>query len=467
MNKSWAIGILVVGVLVLVSGLAFFMVRQETLGNAPTLSDCNTILQDKCVSGYACTSCARVTLPYYLQFSSGSTNIVYTADCVYGSSNTGSGHTACGGSNIVSHAKSHCYSGSVYWFNSVGSREDLKSSCTYGCEDYTLDSARCITGTNVGGTCFPDGSKLCTSATYVGSQFYCDTSKVVNCPTGCSGDKCNAPFCIDSNTLCKNYGVSNNHGFCFDSIPQNCPTGCSNGACSTCSNQCASNGLTECVSSTTFRTCSMSGSCLKWFNAQNCVNGQTCNSNTGKCDNVVPPIIPPSTCTVKSECINDNQYKITLDDCSTKIVSCGDSEQCSGSGVCEAVVIPPVVPSCDGVTCDSYCASDFTAYTQGSCSDGVCTYGSIVAMSPACLPNNSTVNCTSDLYGVEPCGSGDKQLIAKCVNGNLQYIVYANNQCEPKTFLQMYGLWIAGGVFLLCLVIFIVNFVPKQKGRRK
>ena len=118
------------------------------------------------------------------------------------------------------------------------------------------------------------------------------------------------------------------------------------------------------------------------------------------------------------------------------------------------------------MTCDSYCSPDFTAFTLGACADGVCNYGSIVSMSTDCLPNNDTANCTKDLYGVEPCGSGKQQLVAKCVDGTYQYIVYADNQCIPKTFLEQYGLWIAGGIFILALVVFIVTIPKKKRGKK-
>lgn len=416
-KKNFAIGFLIVGVLLLVSAVSYFMVFQETLGNSPTLAGCNTILQDKCVSGYACTSCAKVTLPYYLEFSSGSTNIVYTADCVYGSSNTGGGHTACSSStNIVSHVKSHCYGNDVYWFNSLNQRETVKTSCSYRCEDYTLDSARCVSAPS----CSAQGQS-------------CGSSSLPSCCSGLS---------------CQNFGCQ-----------PIAPTGCTD--------SCTPNGHSECTSDTAFRTCILTdiNGCLHWDSGKLCANGQSCNPSTSKCEvKVVVPAVVNKTCSVSSKCINANQYQVTLGNCSIKTVSCGDSEQCSGNGLCGALVVPPVVPSCDGVSCDSYCASDFTSYTQGSCREGVCTYGSVVSMSKDCLPLPS--NCTVDLYGVEPCGSGEQQLVAKCVNGNYNYIVYDANQCVEKTFLEEYGLYLAGGIFLLSVVFFVVVY-PKKKGGRK
>jgi hypothetical protein len=452
-NKKWAVSILIVGIVVLISALLYFIVPQEAIGYAPTLSECNSRVQSWCTDGYACTSCTKQTLGYYLQFSSGSTNIVYTADCVYGVSNTGSGHTACGGSNVVSHAKYHCYGNDVYWYNSVGAREDLKTSCSYRCEDYTLDSARCVSAPS----CASQGQS-CGSPTL---------------PSCCSG------------LSCQNFG-------CYPTTVTP-PSGCSNA--------CSFNGLFECTSATAFRTCALVNDCLVWQSGKICPTGQVCDGasvscipapectestfvrtctwcvngrivSDAKCNIPVSPdwtcsngaCIPPATCEASVTCSNDKDILSVSADCSSKTTSCSDGTSCV-DGQC--VNIPPPRITCDGVTCDSYCMSDFTAYTQGSCSEGVCTYGSIVTMSPKCLPSNNTVNCTTDLYGVEPCGSGERQLVASCINGNYKYIVYDSNQCVEKTFIQKYGLYIAGGVFLLALVIFIINFVPKGRGRKR
>jgi hypothetical protein len=144
MNKKFVVGFFIVSIVLLVGIVSYLAVPQLAIGYTPSLASCNERVASWCADGYACSSCSKQTLGYYLQFSTGSTNIVYSADCIYGSANTDSGHTAClSSSNVVSHARTHCYSGNVYWFNSLNEREGLKTSCAYGCEDYTLDSARC------------------------------------------------------------------------------------------------------------------------------------------------------------------------------------------------------------------------------------------------------------------------------------------------------------------------------------
>ena len=287
--------------------------------------------------------------------------------------------------------------------------------------------------------------------------------------------------------------------YCRATFSLNCPSGCYNSkSCSDgssglsatptvyagCSSACASNGLRECVSPDHFRTCALSGKCLAWFNPQKCADGLVCSNGqcvsppsvsypicmvdgsvchagaqlfnggvvgcsdmlpcSNGCVNGVCTVVVPR-CSASVKCISDYQYELTASDCSTKDVACADGLECK-SGKC--VVIPPVLVSnsCDGITCPSYCSKDYTKFDGGSCVDGVCKYSTVDTLSDGCIP--AVTNMTGT------------------VANPVKDVPIVVDNVVSENFLSRYGLWIAGGVFILALVLFIVTFTPKKRRKR-
>lgn len=389
MKKWFVVVFFIASIVLLVSAVAFFAVPQMAIGNYDSLSACNKRIVEFCNDGYTCTSCQKQTLSYYLDFASGSTNVVFSADCKLGS-DTSSGHNACPAKAVVS-----------------------TPSCA-----------------SQGQSCgFP------------------------NLPSCCSGLSCQNFGCYPTTTL------------------------------SSCSSACASNGLRECISPDHFRTCSLSGKCLVWFDPQKCADGLACDGGkcvappsvsypvcmvdgsvcrsgaqvfngevvgcadrvpcSNGCSNGVCTVVSPK-CSVSVKCSSEYQVTSTASDCSVKVVACDDGKHCS-DGRCVAIPPVPVSNSCDGITCPSYCSKDYTKYSGGSCTDGVCKYASIDTLSASCIP--AVTNATGT------------------VNNPVKDVDIVVENVVSETFLSRYGLWIAGGIFLLSLVLFIVTFTPKKRRR--
>jgi hypothetical protein len=155
-----------------------------------------------------------------------------------------------GTTTCTTHASSACYTGDVYWYNSCGALEGIKTDCT-------------STQTCSNGVCVND-EVVCTSHNYWSCQngdvyWYdsCDTLEdVVMCPS---------------------------------------PSYCSNGVCvgggSSCTNDCSSSGLKQCSGSSRYTTCGNydSDTCLEWSTSvTSCPSGQTC-SGAGVCATTPQP----------------------------------------------------------------------------------------------------------------------------------------------------------------------------------
>lgn len=342
----------------------------STVGNLESQAVCENSLRNTwCSSGYSCTSCSQITLAYNLRFSDGvSTNHVWSADCVYGVTPQDSAHSFCQATNnIVSHTKSHCYSGNVYWYNSIGAREDLRNSCSNGCSATTLDAASCNVApvASSGNFCLfnSDGSP---------NNYLCNgINQGVNVQTGTPNILCN----MDSKVYCS--------------------FGCSNGVCNpqSCSNDCDSNNYKVCSGDSTFKVCSVgSDKCLHWSNDYGCLQGQVCNNGQCVLDNSVPIVSSPS-CTA-DKCVSDYTYQT----CDNGVVSptkvCDDGYKCN-SGSCIKVSQQNITQSgnvdlCANIICSDRCDGT-TLDSQGNCVNGQCVYNDVVLSSVSCL-SNSTIN---------------------------------------------------------------------------
>jgi hypothetical protein len=453
MNKKFALIFLVVGILLLVFVLSFFMVRQDTLGTFQSGGICQSVLQDKCISGYACTSCSLTALPYSVKFDDGTvTNKVYSADCVYGSSNVGSGHTACVSSgNVVSHVKSHCYGNDVFWFNSLNQRETIKTQCPYRCDDYTLDSARCISApscSSQGQSCgSPSLPSCCSGLSCQNFGCYPITSPV--CIVG--QHKCTSP---NAYTLC----VYGSDGVAkWDTVtPRFCPA---NQICDSTSDlfkYCKVDTLPP----ISYPVCDASGSMLCLSDAQ-FFNGEIVGCTGTDCPNGCVNnacVSTPVTCDVSSICSSDTVVKTTNSDCTTVTKSCASGSSCSDGSCIKNV---PPVDKCLGVVCPNDCTADYSYRSLGSCDSGNCVYGKVELMSTQCI--GEPAECTVDKFELD-CNNNNVKT-ASCVDGKYVYII-GRADCKQKSFFSQYGLWIAGSIFLLSLILFIIYYIPKKVRRR-
>ena len=495
MNKKFVIGFFVLGIVLLVSAVLFFAVPQTVIGNQLSIDSCRSYVKDSWCSGgaYSCSDCSAVTLPYFISLNGVSTNKVYSADCVMGS-NTGVGATGlprtyCSQpSSITSHSYYQCVGNDVFWFNSNNVKETVKTSCSYRCHDDSLTTASCVTAPSCqsqGLSCGTPNLPSCCSGLSC-QNFQC-------MPTTTTTPTAKSTYCSDTMTLCQNGAFDQ---VCTGGSKVNCPAGCdlTNKVCKTPkSNECPSLGFKECVLPSTFRQCISSNGYLQWDTTANCpvdstctdgvchafsstnpsvtlpkcldasficmANPQTYNGELVSCDGYKcqygcsndvcssAPIINPS-CDVSSICSSSSKVLTTNADCTTKTSSCSDGTYCNG-GSCIIIPVQTIASdSCSGVTCQDSCTADYTYQSQGSCKDGKCVYGGVAVMSSKCLSpiSNVTSNLTNSITG-------------DVVDNNVSMI--------KPTFLNTYGVWIAGGVFILSLIMFIIQFGKKPKRGRK
>lgn len=341
--------------------------------------------------------------------------------------------------------------------------------------------------------CF-DSTKTCKDGVCVSPS--CDASLGASCSVK-GQDSCDANTLSTTNCQLK----SDN---CLHLVSSKCVAGTSNQLCLscfpqlapvnppvTCKMNCAGTGLTQCTSPNAFSQCvADANGCLDWNQPQFCPTGKTCsdgkcvtpavvnvplpkcldasficmanpqtyNGELVSCDGYKcqygcvdtkcnPAPVPPPSCAVSSICSSSSNVLTTNSDCTTKTLTCGSGQYCNG-GSCVPIILEPVTDLCKDVTCQDSCSATHTYQSQGSCNNGQCVYSSIQVMSPNCLSpvTNVTNNFTNSITGDVIIDGGD--------GGN-------------NSFISRYGIWIAGGVFILSLLLFIVQFGGKKKRGRK
>ncbi|MBI2675774.1 MAG: hypothetical protein HYX24_04915, partial [Candidatus Aenigmarchaeota archaeon] len=210
----------------------------------------------------------------------------------------------------------------------------------------TIDYSVQGTVTNWGGSPLTDRCE--TAKTLM--EYYCNAgganSQTYNCPEACSDGACvmkeQQSFSLTTADACTYYGdlrcnpsnpkevqrcefPSSNDPNKYWTKYQTCSSTqtCSNGACvsgggstgSTCTHECTTAGQTQCTGTNTWRSCytdysQYSGGCRKWQNL-NCQTGQTCNSNTGKCEASTGGTTCTHECTTagQTQCTGTNTWR--------------------------------------------------------------------------------------------------------------------------------------------------------------
>jgi len=512
-NKNTFIIILVIGVLA-IAGILFGISKFTIIGGSfQTQSACRAYVSGTwCPEGYACSDCSLYTLPYYIYISGTSgptTNKIYTADCVAGSSNTGVGATgtprtycsAGGGGTCITHNGWWCSDNDLYYYDSCGNKETKKTECVVGCTSIysgattkvSCDATKCD-----GRNAYINGAwvtNYCASGTHCAASsnsYSCVSDTVSPVPE---------TYCVDTHYLCKT-GL---RAFaCQGGTQQFCSYGCEDDACKSapsCSgNLCSSNGVNDCTSATTFRTCNYdANNCLIWSEPKTCANGLECsggycsqtvysgnypvcaangqklcisNAKTfngeivscsgttcvAGCLNGVCVEEPPS-CTPTSVCLTAKTIEITAGDCTKSTISCTNTEECVDA-TCKPITIIPPGEMCRNVVCNDYCDASKTYLSSGTCdtTTGKCKYSSVVVNSKNCISGGE--DCTEDSYGLDSCGTGEEVLKGKCIDGKIQMV--AQPSCN-KTFLEQYGMWLIGGISLIIAIVGIMFFGGKRK----
>jgi hypothetical protein len=427
-GEKWVLGGIVVVALFIIALVMLKGVSQMAIGNIQTQQQCLDSVKSWCNDGYACSACAQKTLSFSLVFDDGTvTNKVWSADCVLGSANTANAHTACADASLITlHAYKQCVNNvAVYWFDSLGIRNDLLDVCSNGCTQTSLTSASCNAGTSPppSGTpkCF-DGNTLC-----IGSLIYADD----NDGLGQYIKGCTAQQDCPSSTVCRE---SNNVGACI---------------VQTCSNKCSAGEFGSCISPTQFKSCQPQSNGCYDYTIGTCPSDYPACVSVGLCG-----ITGTSECTIGEQvCISDSQYTF----CSAEgllTVDCDPDQKCVGTRCVKTNTSQPV-DACKNIVCQDYCDGT-TLKTAGTCKDGQCIYDKSEIASSRCFTKDT---CTEDGSYVD-C-NGKTQTIA-CIDG--KYVI-ASRPCIKESFLDKYGLWI-GGILIVILVIVYVN-IPAKKKRSK
>lgn len=246
-----------------------------------------------------------------------------------------------------------------------------------------------------------------------------------------------------------------------------CPTGCASGACkpATCTNDCDTNGYTDCSGTDGFRTCIRgTDGCLHWGNKQYCGGSQSCQQGSCAANAVTPTPAPitggattPTTCAASFTCASDYTVSYTLKNCQTGTSPCANKDKCV-NGDCVGTVQPqpdpvPAKNLCSGVSCADYCDASYTLSSQGSCDSntGQCKYASVITNSEICLPkpgaNQTTTTPTGDV--VVPPRTDDTAKGAFW------------------TWFDKYGYYVGGGVIVVLIGIFLLIDSKERKRRRR
>jgi len=338
-SKNVILVVLLVAIVGFGSYVAVFGFPQTAIAYKPTVNECQDQLKNWCAKSYSCTPCEKKVLPYNLIFSSVTTNTVYGADCVYGSNPKDAQHIACQESeNVASHTGWWCYDNDVYYYNSIGSREEKKSECPYGCSS----------GVSGGFAKISCDAKPTTPITPAPSPIVTPTCQVV---AGCD-----------------------------ENGKRQCDSGSSFQIC--------------------HPEAGLSG-CLKWGESLYCKVDEVCDQGSCA-KVVPPPVVtvcevpsPSSSCDSATVI---KTFSCNADDLLVKdYTKCASGQKCENA-VCVPVSTPPSPPniSCVGVTCPDFCDANYALNSQGVCdaSTKICTYGKVETSSTQCLPKE---NCTGVL----------------------------------------------------------------------
>ena len=480
-KKMWLLIAIIVVIITVASFGVSRLVGQSAVGGQATQSDCQNYIKNSYCNGlYSCTDCSLVSLNGYSVVIGGkSYSSVWKADCVMG---TASGHTFCTPTPVT-------------------------------------PTPTAPTTTKAGQICMPNTNYLCTNSLKQSDGTYlCNIDSETLCPNGCSNGACkSAPvvptptgtttnigkYCTGKNDACSNtvkqvVGTTTTY-ICMATDQTYCNNGCSNGVClpTICNNECSQPSEYKCtvVGGQGYQICTKDADgCLKWSSKLSyCQSGWVCDQGTcinynialpvcttggsmvctsgkaivsggkvvgcdgtaTKCDNgckngaclSAPTPTPPCgvngcnpVCTVGTSCKDSYTVETQNADCSTKTTACADGTKCNG-GVC--VVIPPVptpTDKCDGVTCDDKCTADYTRQSNGVCdpATGNCVYGGISTLSDKCLPTPAV---------------------------NQSEVPVPNRDVTAPTFFDKYGLWLAGGLLVVFLFVYI-RMSTKKKGKK-
>ena len=434
-SKSIVLIVLVAVIIAMVGVVAYRGVSQTAIADFNDKASCQSYLKSQwCAGGvYACTDCSSKTLSYTLKLPSGGmTNIQWSADCVLGSGNTQNAHTFCqAAGSVTSHAGYWCSGGNLYYFNSAGVKEELKQTCAYGCTDV-----------HTGGN----------------TQVSCNAQPVTTPVTS-------SKVCVDATYLCTAAQLINGYYYCDIDAKEYCPNGCVNGACkaATCTNQCDTQGFTDCVGTDAYRTCNRgSDGCLQWANQQYCLNTQTCQQGSCKTAPVTPTPTPTpapgaTTCDASFTCASDYSVSYTLANCKTGTSSCGSGKKCV-AGECTGTVQPTPAPVpasslCAGISCGDYCDAQYTLNSQGACdkATGKCVYASVKTSSELCLPK-PVVNETTGL-------TGDVVVVPQRTDDTTKSAFW--------TWFDKYGYYVGGGVIVVLVGIFLAIDSKERKRKRR
>lgn len=319
-TKNWLLGGLFIIGLVLILYFAG-VIGQTVYGNSVSYADCRVYVKDYlCTEGYKCFDC---------KVKSGMST--FGADCYLNPDSVPSSSDICrDSSSVTSHARYSCYSGSVYWFNSLGVREELKTYCANGCTDTSLKTASCMSGSN---KCSPSGSVKCVGSVAkicAMASNGLDWFTVKDCGSvGCSLGKCNV--------------VPNQCGS-VGSIGCNSRQVCEAGVC--VYRECSNFNASTCISDTAYSFCAGAGEAKGMLNTYNCASGKVCK------------MIVISGTKSSARCVNPDSPDV-----------------------------PPPSFDCSGVSCPDSCDSMGSYSSNGVCSvvNQGCVYGSVVTNSPKCL----------------------------------------------------------------------------------
>ena len=206
-----------------------------------------------------------------------------------------------------SHDEQRCYDDDLYWYDGCGDRETKIEDCPYGCgspgigQPYQCLEEDCSDDCSAGATeCYGTaGYKTCgdyditdSCLEWSSTSTYCDSGET--CSGGECVSSCTNECSPDGETECygtTSYWTCGDHDIdpCLEwsSTASYCDSGetCSNGVCAgpSCSDECASGGLRQCYSSSSYQSCGNYDvdDCLEWGGTTSCASGMACED--GEC----------------------------------------------------------------------------------------------------------------------------------------------------------------------------------------